>query len=143
VIQPDKYKPLSLDPVVLKPIRFKRALIDFEAVIGGIKSRLKGILEFRGRSLTITDREGQGARNVALALATDFFFRYRQDGLNLAGVLKEGSICEGSVANSDEFLGYLHFIKNKGGLDVSGEMLDGFALHKRREFDNFTTKLFE
>ena len=143
VLQPDKYKPLSLEPVELEPIQFKRALFDFEATISGSKFELKGILEFRGRNFTLTDKTGANARDVALALATDYFLRNRKDGLQLVDVQDKGKICEASVPDADDFLGYIHSIKNRSRLNVTGEMLDGFALHKRKEFDLFIAKMFE
>src|SRR6266705_660264 len=57
-LQPDKFKPLSLAPVELEVIRFKRAKVGMLVVKEGEVSKFLAIIEFRGRIMTLTRSEG-------------------------------------------------------------------------------------
>src|SRR2546428_54541 len=57
-VQPDKYKPLSLSPVELETIRFKRAKIEIDVLREGEASKFLAVVEFRGRMMILTRSQG-------------------------------------------------------------------------------------
>lgn len=120
VVQPDKYKPVSLKPVELEVLRLKRALVDVEVRNGQRESKLSAVIEFRGHALTLSRSEGDcNVDEVGRRLGIEYHRRYGKEGLRLIDNIFEGRrVCEYTVADPARFLDFLHLVKNRKGLDV-------------------------
>lgn len=116
-VQPDKYKPLNLDPVELEVLHLKRAKIEIEVEVEGKRSEFLCVVEYRGKMMTITRTEGtSNVMNLGQILMEDYFFRYDTEGPQYLASSKDGSRAEFKLLEPEEFEGYLHFIHNRGGL---------------------------
>jgi len=118
-VQPDKYKPISLKPIELEVLRLKRALVDLTVSVQQKESRFSAILEYRGRALTLSRSTGDAdADKVGNCLGTEFSKRYGKEGLRLLASPNPGRVCECTISDPSAFLGFLHVVKNRGGVDV-------------------------
>ncbi len=114
-VQPDKYKPSSLVPVELEVIRFKRAKVGMRVVREGEVSKFLAIVEFRGRVMILTRSEGQcDAFTLGEILWNDCDRIYGEGFLSFLDANKHGRICEYTVLNPNELVGYFHYIHNSG-----------------------------
>jgi hypothetical protein len=108
----------AAEPLQLEMLQLKRALVEMQCQTT-TESELKAILEYRGRTLVLSRSKGNcDVRIIVEALASDFFDRYGDDGLVLVATREDQRICESTVKDPDEFLGYLHFIHTRGGLTI-------------------------
>ncbi len=114
-VQPDKFKPVSLAPVELEVIRFKRVKVGLRVVRERKVSKFMAIVEFRGRILILTRSEGLcDAFSLGEIVWNDCERIYGEGFLNFLDANKDGRICEYAVLNPDELVGYFHYIHNTG-----------------------------
>src|SRR2546428_5647975 len=107
-VQPDRYKPIRKSKNI-EVVRFKRAIVSFLMTEDSIESTLLGVLDFRGRTFTLSRRSG--ACNVGElmdSLGELFQEKYSKVGLGFSEPGNEKAIWEGSVVDPNLFLGYLH-----------------------------------
>ncbi len=116
-VQPDRYKPTSLDPVELEHLRAKRAKVRFTVSEGRRTSEFAAILEFRGRTLIVSRKSGSfSASELADWLAMEYENRYGIEGLLILDEDEEEDEeeCEGTVRGPQDFLDFLHLVKVRG-----------------------------
>jgi len=80
-------------------------------------SRFLGVIEYRGNAMVITRSDGRfHSAKLAEILTYDFEELYGREGLEIRAEKEDGSICECHIFNPDDFLGYLHYTHNCGGI---------------------------
>jgi len=118
----DKFQPVeSTSPSEIEALRLKRAMADVYVLDwDGKESLFDAILEYRGRTLILTRTKGEfSAQWVVEGLETDYFKRYAvEDMLLVVTILEHGKVAHATVKNPDEFLQYLHLLKNLRSVDI-------------------------
>jgi hypothetical protein len=117
--QSDKFKRVDTKSVEMEALRLKRAKVWIDATENSKPSHLLAVIEFRGKQLLISRRDGEcDPGQVAWRLSKYHSFRYGKPGLRIISAVSNTSSCDCTLENPSEFLKYLHLIKNNGVLEI-------------------------
>jgi hypothetical protein len=118
-VQPNKYKPLSLDPVELEVLRLKRAVVSMDIKEDSKEAKVTAVIEFRGKGLTLSLGEGDcDVGQLAWRLSKFHYSRYGKTGLRILSPPHATKLCDCTLENPEEFVNFLHLIQTNGGLTV-------------------------
>ncbi len=133
-IQPSKYKPVSLKPVEMEVLGLKRAIVSIRVEESSRRAEIRAILEFKGKGLILSRTIGNcDVDEVARYLGRFYHERYERFGIRpLSTRESSATVCDCTVDNPENVLGFFHLIKNNGGLTVTIETSGDSPLRFRR-----------
>jgi hypothetical protein len=103
----------------IDPIRLKRGKAKIIVKERSKVSSLIATVEFRGRTLILSRREGScNVEDVAKRLSLEYGKKYPKESLKPDRVLEGGRVHHYSVSDPEHFLGLLHLIQRVNGLDI-------------------------
>jgi len=119
----DKFKPVEADPIEieLETLHLKRSTGTLSARHNSKKSEFDWILEFRGKTLILSCKDGELRANwVVEALESDYYRRYRvEDVLYPVTIRENGRVAHATVDDPQKFFEYLHLLKTLSSVQIN------------------------
>jgi len=104
------------------PSRLKRGITVISVNERSKESSLKAIIQFRGRTLILSMKEGTfSIEDVAKRLSLEYGKKYPKENLKADGVFDGGRVHHYTVSDPGHFLDFLHWIREKKGLDIASQ----------------------
>ncbi|SRR6266487_3712574 len=137
-VQPNKYKPLSLDPVELEILRLKRAVVSMDVEEDSKEAKVAAVVEFRGKGLTLSVTEGDcDVGQVVWRLSKFHLSRYGRSGVRILSPPHARKLCDCTLENPDDFVSFLHLIQTNGGVTIQVWNENSTDLRGIRQMESF------
>ncbi len=120
----------------IDPTRLKRGKTMITVDEQSKKSSLLAIVEFRGRTLILSRKEGSfSVEQVAKKLSWEYGKKYSKESLKPDRVFEGGRVHHYTISDPGHFLDFLHWIKGVNGLDIASQQGE-HVWHKMVEWLN-------